>query len=357
QERFDFHASLAEGLGFRTSEDRFALDAGVLAQVRGDATLNGGELMSDGFTVLTARPYLRARAYHEQVRFFVQPELGTATPKLLDLEITWQPIPEIGLKVGQFLTPFSRAYFTPLPLLQFQDFSRVNERFRAGRDTGAMLLGSAGKGRLEYYAGAFNGNGIDRGGNDDTSLMGIARIAVNPVRQMPYDETPSLRGPVPFGIELGVNGIADRAHPTREEPDPTTGEPVTVELPAETRLTVGADIAVAWGGFTFLTEGYTRLIRPEEGDQKRGFGAYAQAGYFVIPQRLELAARAGWMNPVTSKPDDEERSVEAQVNGYVVGNHLKMGARYQLLHLDAPSADGFQAGNNHRLLFHVQFWI
>ncbi|WP_044238180.1 hypothetical protein [Chondromyces apiculatus] len=356
-ETFNFHASLSEGLGFKTSENLFAVDIGVLSQIRGETVFNGGELTSGGFNVPVTRPYLRARAFQDRMKFLVQPELAGATPRLLDLEATWQPIPEIGIKAGQFLTPFSRAFMTPVPLLQFQDFSRVEERFRAGRDTGAMLLGSAGQGFLEYYAGAFNGNGIDKGGNDDTSVMGIGRLAVSPVRAMPYDETPSLRGPVPFGFSVGVNGIADRAHPTQQVTDATTGQTTTVALPAETRLTGGVDLAVAWGGFTFFGEGYLRQATPDTGDAVHGVGVFGQAGYFVVPQRVEVAARVGWMDPSSGNADDEETSFEGQVNGYAVGNHLKMGLRYQLLHLDAASSDGYQAGTNHRALFQVQLWI
>jgi hypothetical protein len=216
------HASLADGLGFKTATNEFAIEAGVLSQIRFDLTWNGPRFVEDGFNVLMARPYLKVRAFNDRVRFFVQPELGTASPKLLDLEVSWQPSPAFGIKVGQFLTPFSRALLTPIPHLQFQDFSRVNQKFRAGRDTGAMVYGAPAGGIFEYYAGAFNGNGIDRGGNDDTSIMGISRVAVNPLRPVPYEETPSLRGAVPFGFAIGFNGIADRAHPTKQQTNTTT---------------------------------------------------------------------------------------------------------------------------------------
>jgi hypothetical protein len=354
---YEFHASLADGIGFKTARGAFALDAGLLTQMRLSAVTGGGRLASDGFDVLMVRPYLRARALRDEVRLFVQPELGTATPKLLDFEITWQPTPEVGLKAGQFLTPFSRAFLTPVPVLQFTDFSRVNEKFRAGRDTGAMIFGSTGKGRLEYDLGAFNGNGIDKGGNDDTAIMGIGRIAVNPVRAMPYDETPSLKGPVPFGIAIGVNGIADRAHPTKQQVDAATGATTVVALPAETRLTAGADIAVAWDRFTFLGEAFAKQVEPDGAKRFQGYGAHAQAGFFALPKRLELAARAGYMDPNTSKSNDTETSFEGLVNGYVVGNHLKMGLRYMWLHTDAPTPDGYKAGTNHKVALHVQLWI
>jgi len=353
----DFHASLGDGVGFKTAENEFALDAGVLTQMRYDAIFNGGKLVSDGFNAFVVRPYLRVKALKDTVRLFVQPEIATPTPRLLDFEITWQPKPEFAVRAGQFLTPFSRAFLTPVPVLQFIDFSRVNQKFRADRDTGVMIFGSTGKGKLEYYAGAFNGNGIDKGGNDDRTIMGIGRIAVNPVRPMPYDETPLLKGPVPFGIAIGVNGIADRAHPTKQQYDPQTGTQTTVNLPAETRLTGGADIAIAWNRFTFLGEAYAKRVQPDQAKSFQGFGAYAQTGFFLVPKKLEIAARVGFMDPNTSKDKDTEAQVEGLLNGYIVGNHLKLGARYMYLHTDADTADGYKAGANHRVLLHCQLWI
>lgn len=353
-----FHASLADGIGFKTAQNEFSLDAGALTQMQFQVIANGGKVTADGFNVLIVRPYLRVRAKNDTIRLFVQPELGTATPKLLDYELTYQPLPELGLRVGQFLTPFTRAFLTPVPVLQFQDFSRVNAKFRADRDTGAMIFGATGKGKLEYYMGAFNGNGIDKNGNDDTSVMGIGRIAVNPVRPMPYDETPSLRGPVPFGIAIAFDGIADRAHPKKTQTDPATGAQTTVALPAETRLTAGADVAIAWDRFTFLGEAFAKQVKPDGGKMIHGYGFYAQAGYFVLPKHLELAARAGFMDADSTKSNDAETSVEGQVNGYFIGNHLKTGLRYQYLHEGAPTADGlYQAGANHRFLMQMQLWI
>jgi len=363
----NWHASLADGVGIKTANDIFSLDVGILNQMRFDMTFNGGKLDETGFNVNIVRPQIKARAFHDKVRFFFQPEMGTASPKLLDLEVTWQPLPEVGVKVGQFVTPFSRTFLTPVPALQFTDFSRVNVKFRADRDTGAMFLGSTGKGKLEYYLGAFNGNTIDKNGNDDKSIMGIGRLAINPVRPVAYDETPSLKGDVPFGVAIAFNGIADRAHPTKTQTDPTTGATTLVAGTPETRLTGGGDLYLAAGRFTFLAEGYLKQVSPDTGSQTRSYGFFAQSGFFVVPKHFEVAARVGYMDPNTSKDKDTETSFEGLLNGYVVGNHLKMGLRYQYLHLDSTPAaatpvpgngvDGLKAGANHRVIAHLQFWI
>jgi len=353
----EFHASLADGLGLRREDKLFSVDLGILTQMRFDTTVHDGTIATDGFNVLMVRPTLRVKAFQDKVRLFVQPELGTPTPRLLDFELTWQPRPEIGLRVGQFLTPMTRAFLTPVPLLQFNDFNRVNAKFRADRDTGAMLFGATKNGKVDYWLGAFNGNGIDKGGNDDTTMMGIARLAVNPVRAMPYTETPSLNGPVPFGIAIAVNGIADRAHPTKTVTDATTGAQTTVPLPAETRLTGGADIAVAYKSFTFLGEAFTKLTDPDVGQRSFAYGAYAQAGIFPIPKRLELAVRGGFMDPNRSKDKDTEANFEGLITGYFVGNHLKAGARYTLIRNEAKTADGLAPGVNHRFMIQTQLWL
>lgn len=355
--KIEFHASLAEGVGLHRQDKLFSASIGILTRMRYVTTVNDGKIVDAGFNVLMVRPQLRVKAFHDTVKLFVQPELATPTPKLLDYELTWQPIPEVGLRVGQFVTPMTRAFITPVPLLKFDDFNRVNAKFRADRDTGAMVFGATKNGKLDYWLGAFNGNGIDKGGNDDTTMMGIARIAVNPVRAMPYDETPSLSGPVPFGIAIGVNGIADRAHPTKTVTDATTGAQSTVSLPTETRLTGGGDIAIAYKSFTFLGEAFTKMVDPDGGQRSFAYGAYAHAGIFPIPKRLEIAIAGGFMDPNRSKDKDTEANFEGLITGYFVGNHLKMGARYTLIHNEAKTADGFLPGVNHRFMIQSQLWL
>ncbi|HRI62625.1 MAG TPA: hypothetical protein PK156_00260 [Polyangium sp.] len=355
--QIEVHASLADGLGLRREDKLFSVDLGILTQMRYTMTLHETKVTDDGFNVLMVRPVLRVKALNDTVRLFVQPELGTPTPKLLDFELTWQPIPQMGLRVGQFLTPFTRAFLTPVPLLQFTDFNRVNAKFRADRDTGAMLFGATKNGKLDYWLGAFNGNGIDKGGNDDTTMMGITRVAVNPVRAMPYDETPSLKGAVPFGIAIALDGIADRAHPTKMVTDPATGTQTTVNLTPETRLTGGADISIAYKSFTFLTEGFMKVIEPDGGARTTSIGAYAQAGIFAIPKRLEFAVRGGYMDPNRSKDKDTESNFEGLITGYFVGNHLKLGGRYTMIRNEAKTADGLAPGVNHRFIIQTQLWL
>lgn len=355
---FKFHASLADGLGLAREDKLFSVDLGILTQMRYQLTVNGNKVADDGFNVNMVRPVLRVKALRDTVRLFVQPELGTSTPRLLDYEVTWQPAPEFGIRAGQFLTPMTRAFLTPVPLLQFDDFNRVNTKFRADRDTGAMIFGATKKGTLDYWLGAFNGNGIDKGGNDDTTMMGIARVAVNPFRAMPYNETPSLLGPVPLGMAIGINGVADRAHPTKNVTDPATGTTSTVALPAETRLTGGADLAIAYKTFTFLGEAFTKMVDPDGSGQRTfSYGGYAQAGVFAIPKRLEIAVRGGWMDPNRSKDKDTESNFEGLVTGYFVGNHLKVGARYTMIRSEAKTADGLAPGVNHRVLLQSQLWL
>lgn len=353
----EFHASLADGLGLRREDKLFSIDLGILTQMRFDVTLHDAQVASDGFNVSMVRPTLRVKAFQDKVRLFVQPELGTPTPRLLDFELTWQPKPEVGLRVGQFLTPMSRAFLTPVPLLQFDDFNRVNVKFRADRDTGAMLFGATKNGKIDYWLGAFNGNGIDKGGNDDTTMMGIARLAVHPARAMPYDETPSLKGPVPFGIAIAINGLADRAHPMKTGIDSATGAQTTTALPAETRWTGGADIAIAYKSFTFLGEAFTKMTDPDGGQRSFAYGAYAQAGIFPIPKRLELAVRGGFMDPNRSKSQDREANFEGLMTGYFVGNHLKAGARYTMIRNEAKTGDGLLPGVNHRFMLQTQLWL
>ncbi|MBX3252343.1 MAG: hypothetical protein KF901_34535, partial [Myxococcales bacterium] len=184
-------ASLDKGVGVASADGNDVLGVHLLVQARYEH-VEGDRPREDGFRVALARPALRGVAFRKWLSYFVQWELAGASPSLLDAEVVVQPVPEVGLKVGQFLTPFSREFLVPPGALLFPDFSPSNVLFRDNRDTGAMVLGRAFDGRLEYYAAAVNGNGINRGGNDNAELEWVSRVAVNVFGQNPYTEMPQL---------------------------------------------------------------------------------------------------------------------------------------------------------------------
>ncbi len=169
-------AGVVEGFGVDHDDGTFGVAVGLVSQMRFETKIDGDDVRP-AFAMRMVRPTLRAHVLKPWIRVFVQPELAGTSSRLLDFEIDVQPAPEFGVKTGQLVTPFSRTFITPVPKLLFQNFSVANDYFRGDRDTGVMAYGYLLGARLEYYAGLFNGNGIDQGGNDDKSLTVFGRIA------------------------------------------------------------------------------------------------------------------------------------------------------------------------------------
>ncbi|MCW5836154.1 MAG: hypothetical protein KIS78_27385, partial [Labilithrix sp.] len=348
-------ASLDEGVGVASANGDDALGVHLLVQARYEH-VERDRSREDGFRVMLARPALRGVAFRRWLSYFVQWELAGTSPGLLDAEITVQPVPELGLKVGQFLTPFSREFLVPPGALLFPDFSPSNVLFRDNRDTGAMLLGRAFDGLLEYYAAAVNGNGVDRGGNDNAELEWVSRVAVNVLGKPPYTETPQLaaRGP---GLALGTNASYGATEETATSLDPATGATTVRRLGSAPTAKLGADAIFHAGPFSLQVEGYSRTVQAAGGGARTvGRGGFAQAGLFVIGRELEIAVRGDVIDADAARAGPLDERIDGGLAYYARGDHLKLQLRYAWA--DAPSgAAAAPKGTSNAVTLQAQLWF
>jgi hypothetical protein len=314
-------------MGVRSSDDSFSLGVHLLVQSRYEhVEREGGR--DDGFRVVLARPALRGNVLRPWIKYFVQFELATA-PALLDAEVVVQPIPEVGLKVGQFLTPFSREFLVPPGALLFPDFAPSNVQFRNNRDTGAMLLGSLFDKHLEYFAAAVNGNGINnRNGNDNAELEWIGRVGANVVGVSPYTEVPQLVTN-DTGLALGLDASYSAIEQTATTTNPATGATTTAKLGSAPTSKLGADVAFHTGPLSVQGEMYTRTAGSGGGAARSvARGGFAQAGVFVVPKTVELMARADFVDLDVSHAGPPNKRFDGGVAYYVRDNHVKLQLRY-----------------------------
>lgn len=341
---FTFKASLSEGIKIESADGNYGVQPGLLVWTRFEDVVNdAGNKVA--FSVPLLRPTLRAHFFRPWISIFVQPELA-GTPRMLDFELDLHPVDEVAVKLGQFLTPFSRAFLTPVPKLQFQGFTQANVVFRSDRDTGAMVYGTFFTGRLEYYAGIFNGNGLNFGSNDNPQLLWSGRLAGTlfgtppPAKGSPkYDETAALAGTQAPTLMIGADGYINRVS--------TTGQADQI------KRTASVDLAFVWKRFFAQSEGYYQTIDTVDGGLLTRYGADAQAGFFIMPGTLDLAGRFSWVHFDQKDPSAWLVQGDAQLGWYLVGNHLKALARYTLT--DTGSAQrGFAPGLSHAVLVQVQ---
>jgi hypothetical protein len=340
---FAFPGGALDPIVFYTPDERFSLRIGAQIQFRYQASDARSKTARNGFDMRQVRPQIRGQLGAPWLTYFIQPELAGSAPRLLDLELTAQPVSEFGIKVGQFLTPFSRTFYTPVPKLLFPDFSIANEAFRADRDTGVMLFGAAARGVLEYYAGVFNGNRINKGSNDDDDMIYVGRVAVNPLGSVPYDETPTLSGPAPFRLGLGLNAF--RGEVTQIITTYPSAMPPTTTAYQDKNVTAGADIALHFWYATVQAEAYHRETKRGEGGTVRSRGGYVHASAFCLPPYVELAARISYVDPNSEADSDQTLAYEAMLTLYGLANNLKLNLRYTRLRSHNPTASD-ELGDN-----------
>ena len=125
---------------------------------------------------------------------------------------------------------------------------------------------------------------------------------------------------------------------------------------------VGGDLSLVEGPFAFTSEGFYQERSTDSGPWIASWGAFAQAGVFVIPQILELSARGGWIDPDLGVDAGIVQSYEGALNLYLVvddvayGHHLSLGLRYG--YFDSPIPFGaVPQGSTHRVTLQLRAWI
>ena len=104
---------------------------------------------------------------------------GRASVRLTDGYIRWKR-KDLGIQVGQYKTPFTREYMTSLAELETADRSAAVDSLAPKRDLGIMADYEIRK-KVTLYAGLFNGEGENTTANRDSTLLGVARVAVRPI--------------------------------------------------------------------------------------------------------------------------------------------------------------------------------
>jgi phosphate-selective porin len=124
--------------------------AGTRAQAQATSMLRirRGRLVMEGF------------AYDPRLEYNVQLELAGQSVSLKRAFVNWR-LAGAGaqLRAGKFKVPFGRQQLTSSFQQQLADRSLVSDEFAKGDDDGVMVWGLPAGGRLEYYAGVFNGEG------------------------------------------------------------------------------------------------------------------------------------------------------------------------------------------------------
>jgi phosphate-selective porin OprO/OprP len=262
---------------------------------------------------------------------------------------------EAQLRVGLFKLPFGRQETTTDQRLLLVDRSMANEIFNVGRSMGVMLHGGLFGKQLDYAVAVSNGlrNNLDSVDDEDDAneLDTNPAVTARTVWHAMYDNLgkdfegePDLeyhkKPALDFGASFAFNADRGDEHNVLlpyQIPDPIRVGPggYSMANTYNTNITqFGVDAAFKYLGFSTQAEYFLRIV-----DSKTDFspwflatgdsgtihqqGAYWQAGYFIVPEKLELVARVGG---IWDYGNDTMWEYAGGVNYYIRGHNLKIQA-------------------------------
>jgi phosphate-selective porin OprO/OprP len=234
------------------------------------------------------------------------------------------------LKAGQFKVPFGRQELTSSGSQEFVDRSIVSNEFARGRDIGLQLWGTPLGNRLDWRVGIFNGNGRTTSRNDNDEFQTNARVTFQPFGDARYSEGDFESTDRPLFAIAGQ-------YESNERPTAAAG---TTPADVVEREIVGGDIVFKYKGLFAFAEFFqasTERLRQSDFDNE---GFNVQVGYFIIPQKFELAGRFAMLDPNTDR-DNDDREERGLAVGYFFNRHNhKLQADYrQLETLTGPNSD------------------
>ncbi len=243
---------------------------------------------SNGLQVRRARLALTGQVM-KGLRFRANVDLAK-TPTLLDLFAEFDLAKPLGLRLGQFLIPFSLENVTSVADMEVINRSLIVETFAPGRDIKSQgrdvgLVGFGKASIFEYAGGVVNGSGINRpDANKHKDLAG--RLLVKPLSWL------SLGG----SLYVGKQSL-------------TATSPLATRDRSGLEMSMALDRVIAKGEYIHATDGPVKHA-----------GWYLLAGAFVDPGRkLQPLARIEALDPDTALPGDRHNAATLGLNWYLTG--------------------------------------
>jgi hypothetical protein len=308
-------------------------------------------LEGTGFSLKRARLGFQAW-FFDWARVYLDTDFASGTGKLVDYFVDLDPFGgKAVLRIGHFRPWYCRQILNATTELAMIEYAKAWQDATLGlkldRDIGAAVHGMVAGG-IEYGFGIWNGeNTFDTTGNLDFELGG--RVAAHPLalagggEVVPIGDESDPEISTKPGLSVGFAMLYERRHDNFIEVDGQTWEYY------DHQFKLGLDAAFNYVGLSLQGELFvldTKLqgdtpddFKNEilEADRARadnlvgvGYGAYLQAGYFVLPRQFEAVARFD----IVDEDSDGLRGLRLfpALGGsyYFFGHNLKAQLMYRL---------------------------
>lgn len=241
------------------------------------------------------------------------------------------------LKAGQFKVPFGRQELTSSGSQQFVDRSAVSNTFARGRDIGLQAWGTPLGGKIDWRVGLFNGNGRTVSSNDNDKYQYNARLAFQPFGDVKYSESDFESSDRPL-FAIAAN------YESNDRSGATTNVDVDREI-------LGYDVAFKFKGFSLFAEYFDASDDPETGADRDLEGFHAQAGYFIVPKRFEVAARLAELDPNAGVDNDEQEERGLALNYFFNKHAHKLQLDYRQLENKATDREDDEVRLQYQIIF------
>ncbi|HSS43861.1 MAG TPA: porin [Thermoanaerobaculia bacterium] len=358
----------SRGVVFRTPDGLFEGSLGFNFQGRFtyiNLDAAGGGIDADEFRVRRFKLCLSGFALDPRLTWRLQLafESTAANRTLDDAWINWRFDDAVQAQFGQYKTPYAREELYNDGFIQFPERAIAVDAFKPSRDIGLMAAGSFGKNLFAYQAGVFGGDGQNtlRATNH---VMPMLRLVVNPIGVMGGTEA-DLQNHQSPALSLGANGFVNTLRKTsaagfealalnyaavtgwlgRNANLFTTGEDVDIK-------SWGFDGQFKWHGLTIQAEGFLGQAEGKtSGVRLYASGWYGQAGFFILPEHLDVAGRYSIVDYNRNSNASNISTVSADTTYYFRRNCLKITLDYTRTHRERV---GLPAANDQAFLVQVQ---
>lgn len=276
---------------------------------------------TSSFDITRARLTASGSLFYGDFSYFLNAEMsglkdaaGESDPELLDAFLAWRPADWALVKMGQFKTPYSRQFNSLDFKLQFAERSLVSDFFTLGRQSGSYARADLLDGRMRLGGGLFNGSSAGEGRNKpgvDVNHTFTADLRWNPIGSMDPAEEGDIEMSEDPALSFGtVYAYSDADLRLAED-----------GLETSNRHSVSVDANFKLLGFSLHGELFESSLDPEQSRSSDAVGFYSQVGYFLMPRRVEIAGRYGYL-------DCDDGSAGGRCNGLAHTNEVTAGVNY-----------------------------
>jgi hypothetical protein len=349
----DVVSSHKGSFSWSTRDGKFSAQLYGYGQVRYTFQDNDASENTSDFEVQRARLGLRGNAFLKDLKYQLFLNVYSGDEKnvsLFDWFVDYTPLKEVGVKVGQAKVPYATQWNISAASQQFVDRTTVDGNFRLDRDTGVTVHGQFAS-MVSYDVGVYNGEGTNKKNPDDKHLW-VARVMVEPLGKYSFSEGDLPRSRQPT---LLVSGAAAYDNEVASH----TRSNLNGRLQALGKSDVTSWNAFAgfkWLGASVQSEYHRRKIDPvaDGADEETAVGFYAQGGYLVWRDAVEVAARYEYFDPNNDNGDDLRQEYGLGVNYFFAGHRNKIQADYFRVNTQKGATESTD-DNRFRLQYQLAF--